>query len=360
MDRFPRKNRPVRYLRIVCLCLCVQLVGAFFYVSPARAEAAKYSRSFFDAFDTVITLTAYCEDAAVFEEAFRETEELYFRYHKIYDNYHVYDGVRNLCWLNLYAAEGYTPVEQELMDLLVWMKDVENVARGRVNIAMGAVLSIWHRFREEGRTLPPAEDLMEAAGHTDFDDVLLDTENNTVFYADPFLKLDLGAVAKGYATEMVSRRLDESGLSSYILNAGGNIRCGDSPLDGRRYWGVGITDPADPNTYMDIVYTKSMSVVTSGDYQRYYTVDGIDYHHIIDPDTLFPSRYMHGVTVVTRDSGLADLLSTTLFNMPYEQGRELADSLEGVEAYWVLTDGSVMYTDGMAGMLYSRGASSRD
>ena len=103
-----------------------------------------------------------------------------------------------------------------------------------------------------------------------------------------------------------------------------------------------------------------MSVVTSGDYQRYYTVNGENYHHIIDPDTLFPSRYMHGVTVTAMDSGLADLLSTVLFNMPYEQGRILADSLAGVEVYWVLDDWSVVYTDGMARMLSSCGASGRD
>ncbi len=360
MDQYPNKKGASRSVRMIGLCICAVILTVFVSAGGGHAEAAKYSESFYDAFDTVITLIGYTEDASVFAQAFKDVRSLYYRYHKAYDNYNAYDGVYNLYYLNAHAAEGYTPAEPELMEILLWMKEHRDIARGRVNIAMGSVLSVWHDHREEGIRLPSAEVLEEAAGHTDFDDVLLDTENGTVFYADPLLKLDLGAIGKGYATEAAAKLLDQSGMTSYIINAGGNVRCGASPLDGRQRWGVGITDPSDPTTYMDIIYTKEVSVVTSGDYQRYYTVDGKNYHHIIDPDTLFPSEYMHGVTVVAPDSGIADLLSTALFNMSYQDGRALADSLEDVEAYWVLNDGTVMMTDGMARMLYSQGASGRD
>ena len=348
-----------RIIKRLSLCFCV-----FFFIlccfPCGGAEAVKYTESFYGAFDTVIMLIGYAGDPSVFDNAFASVRSIFLRYHQVFDNYNEYDGVYNLYYLNEHASQAPARVEPELMDLLVWMKDAQEISMGRVNIAMGSVLSVWHRYREEGVRLPPLEMLTEAAKHTGFENVILDPENGTVFFSDPSLRLDLGAVGKGYATEAAARWLDGSDMPSYIINAGGNVRCGASPLDGRQRWGVGITDPSDPNVYMDIIYTKDMSVVTSGDYQRFYTVGGKNYHHIIDPDTLYPSEYMHGVTVVAKDSGLADLLSTAFFNMSLEDGRRLAESLEGVEVYWVLTDGSIEMTDGMAAMLSSRGASGRD
>ena len=245
------------------------------------------------------------------------------------------------------------------------MKDLQPKLNGRVNIAMGSVLGCWHEMREEGESLPETDLLRKLNEHTDFDDVIIDEKAGTVYFADPGLSLDLGAVAKGYTTEIVASWLLTSDMPSYIISAGGNVRCGLAPLDGRARWGVGIQDPEasvlpGANTTLDAVYLKDASVVTSGDYQRYYTVDGVRYHHIIDPDTLFPSDYMRQITIVTRDSGYADALSTALFLMPYEEGRAFVDDLEGVDAYWVLQDGTVHFTDGLAPYLKSQGGSAMD
>ena len=172
--------------------------------------------------------------------------------------------------------------------------------------------------------------------------------------------LDLGAVAKGYTVEIVAQKLLESDMPSFIISAGGNVRCGLHPMDGRARWGVGIQDPELPSMNKDILYLTGLSAVTSGDYQRYYTVDNVNYHHLIDPSTLMPGRYMRAVTVVTEDSGLADMLSTMLFLTPCEEGLQAVNKMDGVEAYWVLNDGSVQYSDGMANYLRSLGASAND
>ena len=158
--------------------------------------------------------------------------------------------------------------------------------------------------------------------HTSIDDLILNAENQTVYFADPDLKLDVGAVAKGYAVEIVSRLLLAGDMPSFILSGGGNVRTGNPPLDGRKAWGIGIQDPDGAifgtGDLAETFFLSGLSVVTSGDYQRYYTVDGKNYHHLIDPDTLMPGDHFRAVSIITEDSGMADMLSTAAYLMPYE------------------------------------------
>lgn len=331
----------------------------------AQAEPQKYSTSFFDVFDTVTTIIGYANSQETFDRVAGQARQQFVRYHQVFDGYNAYEGVHNLYYVNQNAAAGPVPAEPELIALLTWIRDLQPSLQGRVNVAMGAVLRLWHDAREVGTALPDEAALREAAGHVDMSQVVIDEQAGTVYFADPELSLDLGAVAKGYTAERVAQWMLGSEMPSFIISAGGNVRCGQKPQDGRARWGVSIQDPgpADgtPGTgYMDVLYLNNLSVVTSGDYQRYYTVDGVRYHHLIDPDTLYPGQYMRAVTIVTQDSGLADALSTAVFLMPYEQGRAFVDALDGVEAYWVLLDGSVQCTDGMRALLASQGATSRD
>jgi thiamine biosynthesis lipoprotein len=104
-----------------------------------------------------------------------------------------------------------------------------------------------------------------------------------------------------------------------------------------------------------VIQTNETSIVTSGDYQRFYTVDGVNYHHIIDPVTLMPARYMRAVSIMNRDSALADFLSTAVFLMPYEDGRKLIESIPNCEALWIFDDGSIIATDGMTAVLKDKG-----
>jgi len=352
-------------LRLLCLLLAAALLLSGCTAKKEEEKLEKFTASFYDAFDTVITLVGYAKDQAAFDRVFGQAKEMFLHYHRIYDGYKSYEGVHNLYAVNRGAGSGPVPAEPELIDLLLYMKRLQPDLQGRVNVAMGSVLGYWHECREGGEALPRQSWLEKMAEHTDYDQVIIDQEAGTVFFADPDLRLDLGAVAKGYATEIVASWLLTSEMPSYIISAGGNVRCGHKPLDGRARWGVGIQNPdealfSQANTTLDVAYLTDMSVVTSGDYQRYYVVDGVRYHHIIDPDTLYPSTYMRQVTIVTRDSGYADALSTAVFLMPYEQGRAFVEGLNGVEAYWVLNDGSVQFTDGLASALRSQGASATD
>jgi thiamine biosynthesis lipoprotein len=177
------------------------------------------------------------------------------------------------------------------------------------------------------------------------------------------MRLDVGAMAKGYAVEAVADELNAQGYDSVLISAGGNVRAIGAPRDGGRdKWSVGIADPeitsgliVQQQKLLDVAYVNDMSVVSSGGYERYYTVDGQTYHHLIDPNTLFPANYYQAVSVLTEDSTQADVLSTALFLMPPEEALAFAESFEGVEALWVLPDDSLMFTDGVKAMLRDLG-----
>jgi thiamine biosynthesis lipoprotein len=225
---------------------------------------------------------------------------------------------------------------------------------------MGSVLSIWHKDREEGKDnpnakLPPMEKLQEAAKHTNINDVIIDTQNSTVYLADPKMTLDVGAIAKGYAVEQIAKVLEEKGVTGYILNVGGNIRTIGTKGDGTP-WLVGIENPGLENEEAHIAYLnlQGEALVTSGSYQRYYTVDGVDYHHIIDPRTLMPGTNFRSVSIICKHSGLGDGLSTAVFTMSYEEGYALIESLDGVEAMWVLPNGEKKFSSGFNNYAYEK------
>jgi len=305
-----------------------------------------------DYFDTVITIVGYENSQEEFDAAAGEILAELGEYHRLYSIYHRFDGLENLCTINeIVDGEHRTvTVDRRIIDMLLFAREMYDFTGGLVNVAMGSVLSLWHNYRTIGRdnpaeaSLPPVDSLRAAAEHTDITKMVIDKENCTVTLTDPLMTLDVGAVAKGYATECVARSMEEKGLTGYVLNVGGNIRVIGTKPDGE-LWTVGIENPSGGD-YLAYLQLSRESVVTSGSYQRYYYVDGKPYHHIIHPDTLMPSEGFLAVSVVCRDSGMGDALSTALFCMPQEDGLALVESLPETEAHWVLEDGSKVVSSG--------------
>lgn len=312
----------------------------------------KYTEYSMDYFDTVITIVGYENTKEEFDAAAGEILAEIGEYHRLYSIYHRFDGIENLCTINeLSDGEHRTvAVDRRIIDMLLFAREMYDFTGGLVNIAMGSVLSLWHNYRTIGRdnpaeaSLPPMDGLRAAAEHTDISKMIIDEENCTVTLTDPEMKLDVGAIAKGYAVECVARSMEEKGITGYVLNVGGNIRVIGTKPDGN-LWTVGIENPngGDYTAYLEL---SGESVVTSGSYQRYYCVDGKPYHHIIHPDTLMPSEGFLSVSVVCRDSGMGDALSTALFCMSQEEGLALIESLPETEAHWVMDDGSKTASSG--------------
>ena len=318
------------------------------------APKTQYSNSSFLYFDTFTKIIGAETTQDEFAEVSGKALELLGEYHKLFDIYNEYPGIVNVCSLNkvVNGQHQKLTVDQKIIDMLTYAKEMYSVTDGKMNIAMGSVLSIWHDYRTEGldnyknASLPPMSDLQAAAEHINIDDIIIDDENNTVFLTDPKMKLDVGAFAKGYAVEMVARMLEGMGKTGYTVNVGGNIRTIGTKYTGDK-WKAGIENPMDTTTYIEYISLAGEAVVTSGSYQRYYYVNGKSYHHIIDIDTLMPAeKGFLSVSVICNDSGLGDGLSTALFCMTLEEGMALVNSLDGVEAMWVTTEEVKHYSNG--------------
>lgn len=333
------RKRSLAWLLAVALLLSGCSYGA---VTPGK----QYKASFLTLFDTV----TYISGIAPSEEAFQTTaqtihDELLV-YHQLFDIYHDYDGLNNLKTVNDNAGIAPVKVDQRIIDLLLDCREYYDLTGGRVNVAMGSVLRLWHDARSTGLNdpanarLPDAQALEEALAHTGWDTIVIDEAASTVFLQDEKQLLDVGAVAKGWSVQRVA----ENAPSGLLLSVGGNV-CATGPKDDANTpWVVGVEDPRGGG-YLHTLNVRTGALVTSGDYQRYYLVDGKPYHHIIDPDTLMPAAYWASVTIYCDDSGLADALSTALFLLPRAEGQAILDAC-GAEAMWVDSAGRCYYSPG--------------
>jgi thiamine biosynthesis lipoprotein len=319
---------------------------------------SKFFVEFFDTFDTVVSFTAFAKNQEEFQRYSDIVRDEMSRLHRLFDIYHEYDGLVNAKTINDNAGGAPLRVDPSLVDLLERAKGAYRDTDGAVNVALGPVLKIWHDVRERAQgggmpllgvplSLPSETELREAAVHVSVEDILIDRENSTVFLRHGGMRLDLGALGKGYAVQKTVERLREAGLKSGLINAGGNVTIIGKPLDGRDAWNIGVHAPTeeDRSKILDVLRLADGAAVTSGSDQRYFMAEGRRYHHIIDPKTLFPAEGLKSVTILHPDSTTADILSTAAFILPLDKARELLRR-RGAEALWVTESGTKMATRG--------------
>ena len=333
----------------VLLFLSLMLIASCSKGGSSAASASVRSQVYYQYFDTVSELSSYAEDT---EESFRANAasvaaELE-HWHRLLDIYNEYEGMNNLATVNRCAGGDPVPVDPDLIGFILYAREMYALTQGEMDISLGAVLCLWHDARNaEVPYLPSVSALEEASCHVGFDKLEIDTDANTLRLTDPDASLDAGAVGKGYAAEKAAQVLIANGVSGYVINLGGNIRCIGTKADGSP-WITGIRDPQDTGKLAVTLKISDCSCVTSGSYERFFTVNGKRYSHIIDKDTLMPASEFASVSVICKDSALADSLSTALSCMSYEEGLGLVTSLDAVEAIWISADGTLRYTKGLA------------
>lgn len=331
--------------RLLALITLILMLSAYLLSCNEQKKITPKSRVYYEYFNTdLCTIYDYSgKSDEEFRQVYLHFEDRLNYYHKLFDIYHEYEGVNNLATVNRLAGQSAVKVDKELIDFLEYAKEIYTLTDGYVNVAMGSVLSLWHEARNNQVRIPTAEELSEANLHTDISNLVIDREASTVYLSDPETSLDVGALAKGYTAERIAQSLMSRGISSYVLDLGGNLRIIGTKVDGGG-WKTGVKNP-DLNSSKKYVYEMTISdtsMVTSGDYWRNAVIDGVKYHHIINKDTLMPADYFSSVTVVTKDSGLADALSTALFSMSYDAGVALIDEIGDVSAIWVTPEGEVL------------------
>lgn len=345
-----------------CICLalasCGGETGNLSSREPAQTAETKYEKVqdiSYDTFDT-ITSFVYYDEIGNKDEIVDLLHERMLYYHKLFDIYNAYESMNNAYTVNASMGKP-VKVDEPFLELVELSKMLYEKTGSNANIAMGGMLSLWHDAREtkvDGHHVLPSRDaLIKAKAHMDLSKVIVDREKKTITLADPEMKLDLGAIAKGYAVEHTAQELESAGARNFILSAGGDVRTAGNP-PGRTDWRVGLQDPEHPLDQSSLVHIirvgAPVSVVTSGDYQRYFEENGVRYHHIIDPHTLEPSRNFSSVTVVHPDSAYGDFLSTALFLLPLEEGKKIADQFD-VAVLWITLDGKENMNDRMKALI---------
>ena len=213
---------------------------------------------------------------------------------------------------------------------------------GAFNPAIGGVVKLWNIGFENARK-PEDRDIQVALSRTDYKDVQL--AGTAVFLKKEGMKLDLGAIAKGFAADELTRIVKQAGIMHAVIDIGGTISAVGVRPDGKR-WSIGIRDPrirqGQPIISAPI---ENRSISTSGSYERYFEQDGIRYHHIIDPATGYPVQSnMIAVSVFADSATDADALSTACFVLGYKKAVKLLDELPNTEALFIFDDNSVRTT----------------
>ncbi|HFI0460911.1 TPA: FAD:protein FMN transferase [Streptococcus suis] len=290
---------------------------------------------------TVVQLSIYHEDQEeVMDEAVSYIKEMESLLSTNLEGADVYR-------INQAAGKEAVEVDERTFEVIETAIDMSKESQGLFDISIGAVSNLWKIGDEDARK-PSDEEIKAALPFINYKDITLDKEKKTVFIKEG-MTLELGAISKGYIADKVRELFASKGITTAIINLGGNVVVmGDSPTT-QNGWNVGVQDPDQVRgaTVGSVPGTHD-SVVTSGIYERYLEVDGVKYHHILDPKTGYPvENDISGVTVFSKTSIQGDALSTTLFLLGVEKGLDFINQMDGVEAVFIDKEQGVHLSDGL-------------
>ncbi len=331
---------------LVCCCLALgSLSGCSSSADEGSAETlpiadSKSTRYSFDYLDTVISITIYNEVTdEIWDNCFDIIASYEERVSRTLDTTEIWQ-------LN---TTGSATVEDDIMEMLQTGLYYSELTKGRFDITVQPITSLWD-FQAEEPSVPDAEVLAEAVTHVNYENLVLD--GNTATLTDPDSGVDLGGIAKGFIADELKEYLVSAGVTSAIINLGGDVLCIGKNPNGNPFY-VGIQLPfGSSGEYVARVAVEDLSMVTSGVYERYFVLDDVFYHHILNTSTGYPcDTDLLSVTIISDDGVDGDCLATACFTMNCLEAIEFIDGIDDVYACCITDDLSVYYSDGFEDFL---------
>ncbi len=330
----------MRIKRTSAILILTSLCVLLFACAP---KTKPYTREFFT-MDTVISLTVYSDRESEAKAAMDEAEKEFFRINALCDRF---SAESDLGKINKNAGVQPVKVSDDVFLMITHALDWAERTGGAFDIAVGPLMDLWN-FGKENNSPPDDEKINGARANCSYKNVMVDSGDKTVFLTQKGMILDLGGIAKGYATDRAASLLHEAGVESAIINAGGNVYTIGHKPDGAAFR-VGVQNPRDSQGILGVIGLSDQAAVSSGDYQRYYIYNGVRYHHILDPKTGYPARGLIATTVIGGSAETADVLSTAFFVLGAEKGLEMAQSLSEIDgALFVTEDKKISATSGIS------------
>lgn len=297
-------------------------------------------------FDTIMSISLYGSDKAALTEIINEAYDEVDRLESIFS---AQLETSELYSINQGIAKGQTSfvISKELTEVIDYALKVNEESNGTLDITIGNLINLWG-IGTDHEKLPTDDEIATALVGTGCEYLSLDKETNTLTVSSENVQLDLGAIAKGYAADLVKELIlakDSSVVG--LLDFGGNIMTIGSKPDGSN-WKVGITDPLDSTSVYGGVSVSDLCVVTSGNYERYFEENGVRYHHILDAASGYPAdKGIISSSIIGASSIECDALSTACYCLGVEDALALINSLDGVECVLIDNDGNYYTSDGI-------------
>ena len=220
-------------------------------------------------------------------------------------------------------------VDKELFDLIERSIAISKLTNGAFDISYASMDRIWN-YDGSMRKMPSEEEISNSIKKVGYQNISIDKEAQTVFLKLKGMKIGFGAIGKGYAADKAKALLIEKGVKAGIINASGDLNAWGKQADGSD-WMVAITNPLNKNKVFSWLPINDSAIVTSGNYEKFISFDGIRYSHIIDPRTGYPSTGIISTSIMTSNAELADAISTSVFVMGVETGLDFINQLKGVD-----------------------------
>ncbi|HHS12163.1 MAG TPA: FAD:protein FMN transferase [bacterium] len=248
--------------------------------------------------------------------------------------------------INQQAGGSVLPADSMFRYLLTRSLEIGRDTKGAFDVTVGRIKQLWD-FNAEKPRVPDELELKEALRHVDWQGV--DLTKQGVRLAREGMSIDLGGIAKGFIIDRAVEVLQNAGLSAGIVDAGGDLRV-FGRIPGRNRWRIGIRHPRKDGAILGVIQCLESSIATSGDYERFFLIDGIRYHHLLDPKTGYPAWRCVSATVVAATALEADAYATAAFIMGYHEGKTWFESRSGLEALWIVEKNGELSWEMTSGM----------